>query len=60
MLANNLVTTDNNSLDVNTIKSKSKNELLSLYFDGSKSKEGVVASCFLLDQKGNNFFFFCL
>jgi hypothetical protein len=31
-----------------------KVQILSLYFDGSKSKEGAHAGCVLIDLTGNN------
>jgi ribonuclease HI len=35
------------------------NEFWSLYFDGSKSREGVGVGCLLIDPKGNKTFISC-
>jgi len=34
-------------------------QIWSLYFDGSKSKEGLGAGCILIDHAGNNTFITC-
>ena len=34
-------------------------QIWSLYFDGSKSKEGVIAGCVLIDPAGNKTFIAC-
>ena len=45
------------------LKSKSiivdNEEICSLYFDGSKSREGVGVGCVLIDPKGNKTFISC-
>jgi len=56
MTVNKSVTTDNNLLDVNIVKINSENELCSLYYSGSKSKEDVGVGCLLLDVKANKIF----
>jgi ribonuclease HI len=54
-----VVTPDQTVIDVNTVKSDVYNEFWSLYFDGSRSKEGVGVGCLLLDPKGNKMFISC-
>lgn len=56
MYVKKLVITNKKLLDFND---DPKNALQSLYVDGSKSKEGTIAGCFLLDSKGNKIFIAC-
>lgn len=48
LIVNKLLPTGKNLPDVN---SNPKGELWSLYFDGSKWKEGIVVGCFILDPR---------
>ena len=53
MMSNHVV---NNVINVDNLVN---DEILSLYFDGSKSHEGVGASFLLIDPKGNKTFISC-
>jgi hypothetical protein len=44
---------------VNTVNSCENDEILSLYFDGSKSRKGAGSICLLIDPKGNKTFISC-
>jgi ribonuclease HI len=44
---------------VNIVDNHVNDEIWSLYFDGSKSREGVGVSCLLIDPKGNKTFIAC-
>jgi ribonuclease HI len=44
---------------VNIVHSYENDEIWSLYFDGSKSHEGVGVGCLLIDPKGNKTFIAC-
>jgi hypothetical protein len=44
---------------VNIVNSCENDEIWSLYFDGSKSHEGVSVGCLLIDPKGNKTFIAC-
>jgi len=45
---------------VNIVHSCENDEIWSLYFDGSKSHEGDIAGCLLIDPKGNKAFIACI
>jgi hypothetical protein len=45
--------------DVNIVNRCENNEIWSLYFDGSISREGTSAECLLIDPRGNNTFISC-
>lgn len=56
LIFDKLVTIDKKLFVVNF---NPKCEILSLYFDGSKSKEGVGVGCLLLDCRDNKIFVVC-
>ena len=46
--------------NINTLESDKKEDLWTLYFDGSKTKEGVGVGCVMIDPKKNKTLIACI